>query len=72
MVVENLLKEKIGEYLLKKYSIPNSPVEIIKTRKEFKGDYTIVLFPILSLTKLKPNQIEMYTRLVLENILWHG
>ena len=57
MVVENLLKEKIGEYLLKKYSIPNTPVEIIKTRKEFKGHYTVVLFPILSLTKLKPNQI---------------
>ena len=57
MVVENLLKEKIGEYLLKKYSIPNTPVEIIKTRKEFKGDYTVVLFPILSLTKLKPNEI---------------
>ena len=57
MVVENLLKEKIGEYLLKKYSIPNTPIEIIKTRKEFKGDYTVVLFPILSLTKLKPNQI---------------
>ena len=57
MVVENLLKEKIGEYLLKKYSIPNTPFEIIKTRKEFKGDYTVVLFPILSLTKLKPNQI---------------
>jgi len=57
MVVENLLKDKIGEYLLKKYSIPNTPVEIIKTRKEFKGDYTVVLFPILSLTKLKPNQI---------------
>ena len=57
MVVENLLKKKIGEYLLKKYSIPNTPVEIIKTRKEFKGDYTVVLFPILSLTNLKPNQI---------------
>ena len=57
MVVENLLKKKIGEYLLKKYSIPNTSVEIIKTRKEFKGDYTVVLFPILSLTKLKPNQI---------------
>ena len=57
MVVENLLKEKIGEYLLKKYSIPNTPVEIIKTRKELKGDYTVVLFPILSLTKLKPNEI---------------
>ena len=57
MVVENLLKKKIGEYLLKKYSIPNTPVEIIKTRKEFKGNYTVVLFPILSLTKLKPNQI---------------
>ena len=53
MVVENLLKEKIGEYLLKKYSIPNTPVEIIKTRKEFKGNYTVVLFPIFIINKTK-------------------
>ena len=57
MIVENLLKKKIGEYLLNKYSISENKIEIIKTRKEFNGDYTVVLFPILLLLKTKPNKI---------------
>ncbi len=57
MIIENLLKKKIGEYLLKKYSIKDNKIEIIKTRKEFNGDYTVVLFPILPLLKIKPNEI---------------
>ena len=57
MIIENLLKKKIGEYLLKKYSISENKIEIIKTRKEFNGDYTVVLFPILPLLKIKPNEI---------------
>ena len=57
MIVENLLKKKIGEYLLNKYSITINKIEIIKTRKEFIGDYTVVLFPILPLVKLNPNRI---------------
>ena len=57
MIIENLLKKKIGEYLLKKYSITDNKIEIIKTRKEFNGDYTVVLFPILPLLKIKPNEI---------------
>ena len=57
MIVENLLKKKIGEYLLKKYSVSDIKIEIIKTRKEFNGDYTVVLFPILPLLKIKPNEI---------------
>ena len=54
MIIENLLKKNIGEYLLKKYSISDNKIEIIKTRKEFNGDYTVVLFPILPLLKIKP------------------
>ena len=57
MIIENLLKKKIGEYLLKKYSISDNKIEIIKTRKEFNGDYTVVLFPILPLLKIKLNEI---------------
>ena len=45
MEVENILKKKIEEYLSKKYSISKTKIEILKTRKEFKGDYTVVLFP---------------------------
>ncbi len=57
MIIENLLKKKIGEYLFQKYSISDNKIEIIKTRKEFNGDYTVVLFPILPLLKIKPNEI---------------
>ena len=57
MIIENLLKKKIGEYLFKKYSFSDNKIEIIKTRKEFNGDYTVVLFPILPLLKIKPNEI---------------
>ena len=33
MVVENLLKEKIGEYLLKKYSIQILRLKLLKLEK---------------------------------------
>ena len=42
MNVENILKKKIGEYLSKNYSLSKANIEILKTRKEFKGDYTVV------------------------------
>ena len=54
MEVENILKKKIEEYLSKKYSISKTKIEILKTRKEFKGDYTIVLFPLLPIVKKTP------------------
>ena len=54
MEVENILKKKIEEYLSKKYSISKTKIEILKTRKEFKGDYTVVLFPLIPLVKKKP------------------
>ena len=54
MEVENILKKKIEEYLSKKYSISKTKIEILKTRKEFKGDYTVILFPLIPLVKKKP------------------
>ena len=56
MSVENILKKKIGEYLSKNYSLSKANIEILKTRKEFKGDYTVVLFPLIPLIKKKPNE----------------
>ena len=53
MSVENILKKKIGEYLSKNYSLSKANIEILKTRKEFKGDYTVVLFPLIPLIKKK-------------------
>ena len=54
MSVENILKKKIGEYLSKNYSLSSNSIEILKTRKEFAGDYTIVLFPLIPIVKKKP------------------
>ena len=54
MEVENILKKKIEEYLSKKYSISKIKIEILKTRKEFNGDYTVVLFPLIPIVKKKP------------------
>ena len=57
MDIENILKKKVKEYLLFKYSISNDLIEISKTRKEFQGHYTIVLFPLLPILKKPPNEI---------------
>ncbi len=57
MDIENILKKKVKEYLLLKYSISNYLIEISKTRKEFQGHYTIVLFPLLPILKKTPIEI---------------
>ena len=56
MGVENILKGKIGEYLSENYSLSKINLEILKTRKEFNGDYTVVLFPLIPLIKKKPGE----------------
>ncbi len=56
MGVENILKGKIGEYLSENYSLSKINIEILKTRKEFNGDYTVVLFPLIPLIKKKPGE----------------
>tara|TARA_Y100000996_G_scaffold322422_1_gene258490 strand:- start:2824 stop:4575 length:1752 start_codon:yes stop_codon:yes gene_type:complete len=66
MDIENILKKKVKEYLLFKYSISDDLIEISKTRKEFQGHYTIVLFPLLPILK-KPsieigNEIGFYLK----------
>ena len=57
MDIENILKKKVKEYLLFKYSISDDLIEISKTRKEFHGHYTIVLFSLLPIVKKKPAEI---------------
>lgn len=57
MDIENVLKNKIQEYLLSKYSVNFQNIEVLKTRKEFKGHFTVVLFPFLSKIKISPQKI---------------
>ncbi len=58
MNVEAKLKEKVLEAIQKIYrqAPDNSLIQIQKTRKNFKGDYTLVVFPLLRISKLPPEQ----------------
>ena len=66
MSIENILKTKVEEYLFNKYSISNRYFEISRTRSEFQGHYTIVLFPLLPIIKKNPidlgNEIGIYLK----------
>lgn len=56
MKIEKFLQEKIKETLNKLYGVdfPEETIQIQETRKEFKGDYTVVVFPFLKASKKAP------------------
>ena len=49
--LENLIKDAI----LKLYNVSFNNVQLQKTRKEFEGDITLVIYPILSVSNKKPS-----------------
>ena len=53
MKIENILRKNIEEYLLESYSIKSANFDISRTKKEFKGQITIILFPLIPLIKKK-------------------
>ncbi len=55
MNIENFLQQKAAETVATLYG-PADPaaIQIQKTRKEFEGDYTLVVFPLLKLSRKKP------------------
>jgi arginyl-tRNA synthetase len=54
--MENILKEKIKEAVRKLYGvdIPDELAAVGETRKDFKGDFTLVVFPLLKYSKNTP------------------
>ncbi len=56
--IENLLIPKIKEAVKSLYNqdISDSLVQIQKTRKEFEGDFTLVVFPLLKISRKSPEQ----------------
>ena len=50
------LYDIVKDFLVKKYQISDPTVEFIPTKKDFKGDITIVLFNIIKLLKEKDSQ----------------
>lgn len=56
--IQEILKEKVHEAAQELYqqSIDENLIQIQKTRKEFNGDFTLVVFPLLKLLKRKPEE----------------
>ena len=56
--MEQILKDKVAEAIRHLYGkkIDKSQMQIQKTRKEFEGDYTIVVFPIAALSGKTPRE----------------
>ncbi|NVJ88654.1 MAG: arginine--tRNA ligase [Flavobacteriaceae bacterium] len=57
MNIQNLIETKVKEGFLALYEIEIPTVEFQATRKEFEGDITVVVFPLLRYKKGNPTQI---------------
>ena len=57
MSLQQILLENTQKAIADHYGQHIENIEIQLTRKEFEGDYTLVLFPLLKLIKAKPEQI---------------
>lgn len=67
--MEALLKKKVQEAMSTLFSaiVPEEKIGFQKTRKEFEGDITLVIFPLLTFTKgMKPDEAG---RVIGENLL---
>jgi len=58
MKIEEKIQEFTSEALKKAYEIdiPASEIQVQETRKEFKGEVTVVIFPLIKLTKKSPDE----------------
>mgnify|MGYP001040829007 CR=1 FL=1 len=57
MDLQHILQQKIQEVVLKEYEVELPAVEFQPTRKDFEGDVTVVVFPMLRFVKGNPVQI---------------
>lgn len=58
MNIENILQEAIISAIKELYNsdVDNSQITLQKTKKEFKGHYTLVTFPLLKISRKNPEQ----------------
>ena len=69
MSIQNIIETKVKEGFLALYNIEIPTVEFQATRKEFEGDITVVVFPLLRYKKGNPVQIgEDLGKYVVENV----
>ena len=69
MNIQNLITSKVKEGFLFLYQIEIPTVEFQATRKEFEGDITVVVFPLLKYKKGNPAEIgENIGKYLIENV----
>lgn len=69
MSIQNIIETKVKEGFLALYNIEIPTVEFQATRKEFEGDITVVVFPLLRYKKGNPAKIgEDLGKYVVENV----
>jgi len=69
MSIQNNIETKVKEAFLALYEVEIPSVEFQATRKEFEGDITVVVFPLLRYKKGNPAQIgEELGKYVVENL----
>ncbi|QTD37499.1 arginine--tRNA ligase [Polaribacter batillariae] len=69
MNIQNTIETKVKEGFLALYNVEIPTVEFQATRKEFEGDITVVVFPMLRYKKGNPVQIgEDLGKYVVENV----
>ena len=57
MDINTILKTELSQFLNSKYNIDFNNIEIQLTKKDFEGDITIVIFPLVKLLRKSPNDI---------------
>ena len=62
MNLQNTLSEKVKQAISQLYNASLESVEFQSTRKEFEGDITVVVFPMLRV--VKGNQFKLVKQLV--------
>ena len=57
MNLQSLLKNKLSEFISNKYDLDFNELEFQTTKKDFEGDITVVVFPLVK--KLRKSPIEI-------------
>lgn len=57
MTIEQILAAKVNEAVTKHYKVEAPTIEFQPTRKDFEGDITLVVFPMLKKIKTNPAQL---------------
>lgn len=75
MIIEQYISEVVLRTVTTLYGeVAPAQVQIQKTRKEFEGDYTVVVFPLLKLSRKAPEAtaLEIGEAVVAQNVEFAG